>query len=173
MLLGGKSNCCGQKISARYPLIEVTTAISFISLYLYSFSFIYYLLFTISLVIFVIDLEYQIIPDELSWFILLLGLILNFSFVNIFAGFLFSLLLLILYLITAGRGMGLGDVKLAISLGVILGLKNGVTWIVTSFILGGIIASILLILKRAKLKTKIAFGPFLIFAFWLTLLIYG
>ena len=173
LLLGGKSNCCGQKISARYPLIEVTTAISFISLYLYSFSFIYYLLFTISLVIFVIDLEYQIIPDELSWFILLLGLILNFSFVNIFAGFLFSLLLLILYLITAGRGMGLGDVKLAISLGVILGLKNGVTWIVTSFILGGIIASILLILKRAKLKTKIAFGPFLIFAFWLTLLIYG
>ncbi len=173
LLLGGKSNCCGQKISVRYPLIEVTTAIGFISLYLYSFSFIYYLLFTISLVIFVIDLEYQIIPDELSWFILLLGLILNFSFVNIFAGFLFSLLLLILYLITAGRGMGLGDVKLAISLGVILGLKNGVTWIVTSFILGGIIASILLILKRAKLKTKIAFGPFLIFAFWLTLLIYG
>jgi len=126
-------------------------------------------LYLLCLSIFVIDIEHQIIPDELSWLILLLGLI-NFNFVNIFAGFFFSLLLLTLYLITKGRGMGLGDVKLAIGLGVWLGWLNGWKWLMLSFIIGGIVASILLLLKRANLKTKIAFGPFLIIAFWIILL---
>ncbi len=66
--------------------------------------------------------------------------------------------------------MGLGDVKLAIPLGLWLGLERGITWLILPFILGGIVASILLILKRAKLKTKIAFGPFLIIAFWIVLI---
>ena len=66
--------------------------------------------------------------------------------------------------------MGLGDVKLAIPLGLILGLEKGVYWLVASFILGGIVASVLLILKRANLKTKIAFGPFLIVGFWIIIL---
>lgn len=160
----GKSRCCGKKISIRYPLIELASAIGIIFL-----SPINYLLFVLCLCIFIIDLEYQIIPDELSWLILLFGLI-NFSFVNIFAGFFFSLLLLTLYLITKGRGMGLGDVKLAIALGIWLGLERGIIWLMYSFIIGGIVAGILLLLKRAKLKTKIAFGPFLIFAFWVVLL---
>ncbi len=167
----GKSRCCNQKISIRYLLIELSSALGAVLLFvlLPSTFLISYFLFLICLAIFVIDLEHQIIPDELSWFILLLGLI-NFSFVNIFAGFFFSLLLLTLYLITGGRGMGLGDVKLAIPLGLWLGLEKGVVWLTTSFIIGGIVASILLLLKRAKLKTKIAFGPFLIFAFWVVLL---
>ncbi|MDP3918157.1 MAG: prepilin peptidase [Candidatus Woesebacteria bacterium] len=159
----GKSRCCNQKISIRYPLIEIFSAIGIVLL-----SPIHYLLFVICLAIFIIDLEHQIIPDELSWLILLLGLI-NFSFVNIFAGFFFSLLLLTLYLITKGRGMGLGDVKLSIGLGVWLGWLNGWKWLMLSFIIGGIVAVILLLLKRANLKTKIAFGPFLIFAFWIVL----
>ena len=165
-----RSRCCGQKISIRYPLIELFTALGFVVLYLSSLSPIYYILYTISLAIFIIDLEHQIIPDELSWLILLLGLI-NFSFVNLFAGFFFSLLLLTLYLVTKGRGMGLGDVKLAIPLGLWLGLERGITWLITTFIIGGIVAVVLLSLKKAKLKTKIAFGPFLILAFWITLLI--
>lgn len=160
----GKSRCCNQKISIRYPLIELASALGIILL-----SPIYYVLYLLCLSIFVIDIEHQIIPDELSWLILLLGLI-NFNFVNIFAGFFFSLLLLTLYLITKGRGMGLGDVKLAIGLGVWLGWLNGWKWLMLSFIIGGIVASILLLLKRANLKTKIAFGPFLIIAFWIILL---
>ena len=166
----GKSRCCNKKISIRYPLIELTSAFGFVVLYLFSLSPIYYILYTISIAILVIDLEHQIIPDELSWFILLLGLI-NFSFLNIFSGFLFASVLLSLHLVTKGRGMGLGDVKLAIPLGLWLGLEKGLNWIMTSFILGGIVASILLLLGRAKMKTKIAFGPFLIIGFWIILLL--
>jgi leader peptidase (prepilin peptidase)/N-methyltransferase len=180
----GKSRCCDKKISPRYPLIEVVSAIgsvvifSVFGLVLYPVT---YTLFSISLAIFIIDLEHQIIPDELTWLLLLLAflypttqwqasLIPYSLFPILFTGFFFSLLFLFLHLITKGRGMGLGDVKLAIPLALILGFEKSWTWIFASFVIGGIVASILLLLKRANLKTKIAFGPFMILAFWIVLI---
>ena len=169
LLYRGASRCCGKKISIRYPIIEFASAVGFVTLYLFSLSPEYYVLCTILLAILVIDLEHQIIPDELTWIVLALGLIANVQspMITLFPAFLFSLSLLSLFLITNGRGMGLGDVKLAIPLGLILGLEKGVYWLITSFILGGIVATVLLILKRANLKTKIDFGPFLIIGFWI------
>jgi prepilin signal peptidase PulO-like enzyme (type II secretory pathway) len=142
----------------------------FLVLYYYSLSFVYYLICIVSIAILIIDLEYQIIPDELTWFMLFLGLltIQSSPFTALLSAFFFSFLILVLHIITSGRGMGLGDVKLAIPIGLILGLERGIYWILTSFILGGIVASILLILKKANLKTKIAFGPFLVVGFWIT-----
>lgn len=169
----GKSRCCHKKISIRYPLIELAFVAGFIILYLvFGFSIqliAYSLLLILTLSILIIDIEYQIIPDELSWLVLLLGLftVHGSLFTNLFSAFFFSLLLLTLYLITSGKGMGLGDVKIAIGLGAWLGLLNGWKWLLISFILGGIVATILLLLNKAKLKTKIAFGPFLVIAFWI------
>lgn len=180
----GKSRCCSKKISIRYPLIEVSTAVCFVVLYLSSLSPLYYVLCTISLAIFIIDLEHQIIPDELTWLLLLYAICImlyglsiaynlqHMVYSQFFSGFFFAFLLLMLNLVTKGRGMGLGDVKLAIPLGLWLGLEKGIVWFMYSFIIGGIVAGILLLLKRAKLKTKIAFGPFLILAFWIVLLVY-
>lgn len=178
LFYGGISRCCNKKISTRYPIIEITTAISFVVLY-FSFGFSllllkYYLLLIVTLSILVIDLEHQIIPDELSWLILFIFFIFavpHTLFANLFSGFLFSLVLLILYLSTGGRGMGLGDVKLAIPIGLLLGFEKGFMWIALSFVLGGLVASVLLILKKANMKTKIAFGPFMIIAFWITSLL--
>jgi leader peptidase (prepilin peptidase)/N-methyltransferase len=173
----GKSRCCNKKISLRYPLIEVTTAIGGVYLYLmFGFSFlfvIYSLLFLLSFSILIIDIEHQIIPDELSWIILILGIFQLSSnlYNNLFFASVFSLVFLFLHLVTLGRGMGLGDVKLAFALGIWLGLEKGVSWLITSFIIGGIVAFTLLLLKKAKMKTKIAFGPFLIIGFWATLLL--
>ncbi|MEK7168451.1 MAG: prepilin peptidase [Patescibacteria group bacterium] len=175
----GRSRCCNKKISIRYPLIELFFALGAVVLYyLFSFSLfpITYFLFTILLAILVIDLENQIIPDELSWALMLYAIcfmpygleLTPYSF--LFSGFFFSSLLLTLYLSTSGHGMGLGDVKLAIPLGFILGFEKGIYWLMISFILGGIIATVLLLFKIAHLKTKIAFGPFLIVAFWIVLI---
>ncbi len=175
LLFSGTARCCGKKISIRYPLVELTSLTGAITLF-YFFPFyqfiLMYLLFLILLAILVIDLEHQIIPDQLTWAVLILSFfLLDGSMISsLFSAFFLSLLLLCLHLITQGRGMGLGDVKLAIPLGLILGFELGFYWLVTSFILGGIVASVLLILKRANLKTKIAFGPFLIVGFWIVLL---
>lgn len=173
----GKSRCCHKKISLRYPLIEISTVIGFVLLYSnFGFSILhstFYILLILTTSIFVIDLEHQIIPDELTWLVLLLGLLFSnhYSlFSNLFIGFFFSLLFLFLHLITKGRGMGLGDVKLAIPLALILGFEKSWLWLFVSFVIGGIVASILLLLKRANLKTKIAFGPFMLLAFWIIMI---
>lgn len=170
LVLAGKSFCCGKKISPRYFLIEfatVTVALflySVVSVYLF---LIYFVLFLLCLSILVIDLEHQFIPDELIWLILILStfIIGNSPFQNILAGFLAALFLLIINLLTKGQGMGLGDVKLAVVLGPWIGLYSSLIWIFGAFLTGGIVASILLIIGRAKWKQKIAFGPFLIISF--------
>ena len=66
----------------------------------------------------------------------------------------------------------LSSILLAIALGVWLTAKQSPVWLFSSFLIGGLIGAILLLLKRASLKTKIAFGPFLIIAFWLVKLFY-
>jgi leader peptidase (prepilin peptidase)/N-methyltransferase len=169
----GKSRCCGMKISIRYPLIELFFAVCSTVLYLnLGFSLLfttYYLLLILTISILIIDLEYQYIPDELVWLIFLICILHPTSYI-LLPGFIYSLLLLTIHFITKGRGMGLGDVKLVIPLGAIMGLTKLPYFIAGSFLTGGVTAFILLLLGRAKMKTKIAFGPFIIIAFWMVLL---
>lgn len=174
IFLRGRSYCCNKKISIRYPLIEISSLMGFIALYLkfginFNF-FVYATLFLLTLAVFIIDFEHQYIPDEISFLILILSVLIlpHPPFENLLAGFLSSLFLLLIYLITKGKGMGLGDVKLALGLGIILGLYKSLIWMSASFLTGGLIASILLLLGKAGLKQKIAFGPFLIIGFWIT-----
>ena len=115
-----------KKISIRYPLIELVSVIGAVVAWLFFGNLAFVILFFLTLCIFIIDLEHQIIPDELTWIILLLGLIANSQspMTVLFSAFFLSLLLLFLHLITKGRGMGLGDVKLAVALGLWLGLEK-------------------------------------------------
>ena len=171
----GKSRCCIKKISFRYPLIELASLVGALLIYV-SFPFnlfvLYYALFLLTLTIFVIDLEYQYIPDELSFLILFLSFFVSgiSPFESLFSGLILSLVILLLNLITKGRGMGLGDVKLVLGLGMWLGIEKGINWLIVTFLTGGVIASILLISGKATRKTKIAFGPFIIIAFWFIVL---
>ncbi len=166
LLLRGKCRHCKNKISWRYSAIELTTAIVFVLVGLNSFMlFISCLL----ILIFVIDFEHQMIPDELVFIglgvslIYLLGSVSFYS--NLLAGFLAALFLLLIHALTLGRGMGLGDVKLALFLGVLLGIHNLIYFYFASFLTGGVVAFILILVGKAKLKQKIAFGPFLIIGF--------
>lgn len=172
LFLHGKSLCCKSKISPRYIIIE---SISGLSAGLLSFFFayplfiLYYILFMFTFAVLIIDWENQIIPDGLSLLIFILGAVFinNGISTNLFTGLLCASLLMLLHMFTKGRGMGLGDVKLAIALGVWFSLSNGLLWLITSFIIGGIVATFLLIFGKANMKTQIAFGPFMILAFWL------
>ncbi|MBA3551201.1 prepilin peptidase [Patescibacteria group bacterium] len=181
LLLRGQCRHCHHKISPRYPIIEISTALLFMAIYVFRVSIVSSLPWPVMLaiafllvVIFVIDWEHQIIPDELVF----IGITLVFVsfvvtdfdkfFIHIFAGFTASLFLLTIHLLTKGRGMGLGDVKLAILLGMILG-PLGIYWMFASFILGGFVGLILLLSKKAQLADRIAFGPFLIVGFLIAL----
>lgn len=169
ILLRGKCRSCNKKISIRYALIELSTAIGF---YFIGPNVPYLILFLILLAIFVIDYEHQIIPDNyvfLGIFVAILSLK-QPLFINLYAGFLASIILLIIHLLTRGRGMGLGDVKFAVLGGVLVGLKLTWMWLFISFLTGGIVGIILILTRAAKLKDRIAFGPFLIVSIPITLI---
>ncbi|EKD62963.1 MAG: type II secretory pathway, prepilin signal peptidase PulO [uncultured bacterium] len=193
LLLEGKCRSCKKKISLRYPLIELGTAILFVVALFgsravrlnvgwttllpdYLFYLVIFILISISISILVIDLEHQIIPDEPVFLALSVTLLLLlFSgytnvWENLLAGFGSALFLLLLHILTRGRGMGLGDVKLALVGGLILGIPLSAVWMFGSFILGGALAVILLFLGEAHLGQKVAFGPFMIASFFIVLI---
>lgn len=177
LLLKGRCKSCKKKISLRYPLIETITAIGLALLAnlpdFYFFGPLFLILFTIL----IIDWERQMIPDELVFgaigITLLYFFLINYSFIftNLLSGLTASLFLLGLYLITKGRGMGLGDVKLALLGGLVLGWPNFVFWLFLSFVAGALVGLILILFKKAKFRGPIAFGPFLIICFWLTVIL--
>ena len=70
--------------------------------------------------------------------------------------------LLFLYLITKKRGIGFGDVKLAVFMGLFLGWPKIILAMYIAFIVGAIIGVIGIFLKKINKKSQIAFGPFLI-----------
>lgn len=81
---------------------------------------------------------------------------------NHFFGALFGIILFGgLFLLSRGRGMGLGDVKLAGALGFFMGWPDAALALVSSFIIGALFSLILIGLKRKTMKDFIPFGPFM------------
>jgi leader peptidase (prepilin peptidase)/N-methyltransferase len=171
--LSGKCRNCKEKISIRYPLVELISGLlvlaGFFALPLKYFLG-YALLTPLLISIFVIDIKYQIIPDELIFAGLVIAVLFFPLSSGFFAGLAASLILLILHLISRGRGMGLGDVKFAVLGGMIVGAQDFLNWLFVAFLTGAAVGVILILSKNAKLKDKIAFGPFLVFALFLIIL---
>lgn len=120
------------------------------------------------IVIFFADLKYHIIPDEATIAIILFTLpIVGARHAlplqdHILGGIFLFLIIYLLYIITRGRGMGFGDVKFAFAMGFLLGPKAGGIALYVSFILGGIVSLILILLNKRGMKSMIAFGPFMV-----------
>ncbi len=169
LFLGGRCRNCKKTISVRYPLIELVTGIGFL---LIGFQIIPLILFCLLEIIFIIDLEHQIIPDDFIFFGILLSLFTLHSslFTNLLAGFTSAVFLLLMHLFTKGKGMGMGDVKFAALGGMLVGLPLSPIWLLLAFLTGAGVGIILILGKKAGLKSKIAFGPFLVLSIPITLL---
>jgi prepilin signal peptidase PulO-like enzyme (type II secretory pathway) len=145
----------------------------FITNYQLLITVIYYLLITYFLItIFVSDLLYQTIPDEISYpamAVVFLWSVTKAGFLNaILAGLGAALFFLFLHLITSGRGMAIGDVKLAGLLGFFLGWPKIIVALYLAFLGGALIGSILILTKRQRFGQPVPFGPFLTSAALLT-----
>jgi leader peptidase (prepilin peptidase)/N-methyltransferase len=169
--LGGKCRYCRVKISIRYPLVELLTALLTVLWWLRTGQWkldvntVMLLLLTYALVaISLIDLDLQIIPDKITLPLLVAGLTwqgwrgeLAFAALGLLAGGGPFGLIALVY----GKGMGWGDVKLLAMLGVFLGWRKIVICMFLGSMLGVLWMGPLMLLKKLDRKTPFAFGPFL------------
>jgi len=182
-VLRGRCRHCNSPISVRYPIVELLTAVITVTILNFKFlilnqililnfknivEILLSLIFAWALiVVFFIDLEHQIIPDEVLF--PLIGLwgiyqifLSGFSALIPAAGA--ALFLFLIWAVTRGKGMGLGDVKLAFLMGLVLGFPNILTAFYLAFLTGALIGVILVLNRKAKLGQPIPFGPFLTMA---------
>lgn len=191
--LKGKCRYCAARISWQYPLVEIATGILFVLAFekvfysLTDFSalglfyfFVLAFVFSAFLVMFVYDLRFYIIPDEVVYSaiaIVLLSDVVNIlmdpSLLNldkvfsiIFPAVLAGGFFLALVIMTRGRGMGGGDVKLGFLMGLVLGFPDIVLALFLAFILGATVGVLLILSGKKKMKSMLPFGPFLIFGFF-------
>lgn len=172
IILKGKCAYCGAKISLRYPVVEILNGIFYVLAYLnfgLTISLPFVLIFISALIVIsFIDFDFQIIPDEISIPLILLGIILSLlphNSINLAYDIKDSLIgivigggsLLIVSLITRG-GMGGGDIKLNAAVGAFLGWKAALLTIFIGSLAGSIVG--IVILKKTG-NRKIPFGPFL------------
>lgn len=176
LALKGKCRYCHVKIPVRIFLVELFVAGLLPSIYLYSFNSslnIISILFLVIILIcflgiFVADFVYGIIPDGF----VLVSLIASLFFVilgsgdfsgHFIAGFGSLIFFLSLFLVTKGKGMGFGDVKLSFVLGFLLGFPNIIIALYIAFLTGAAVSIILVVWRKMRFfGGTIPFGPFLI-----------
>ena len=184
LLLRGRCRFCGYKIPFRYFLVELISALLFLSLYQklgLSWELLFSLIFFQSILIAsFIDIDHLIIPDFISLGTFVLFIILSFfrsiGFVGAITGAISGSLLLFVisyfYKVLRKReGLGFGDVKLMLSIGAFSGLKGALFSIFTGSMIGAITGAFLILLKKMKIEDPLPFGPFLSFgillwSFW-------
>lgn len=140
--------------------------------YQYSFSLttlLYSIVLAILFSIAAIDLDQHIIPNNLVLVLLLIGflnLALNMdNYKLLLGGLLFSFIFsLIMYVVSKG-GIGGGDVKLLIALGLLLGFYNTYLLLIISFSFSALVGIVRFFLKRASIKSAMPFGPFITLGF--------
>lgn len=174
-VLQGKCRDCRGRISWRYPLVEIITALLSLILFLkfgLSLNFLVFFIFTaVLIVITFIDLDHQIIPDVLTlpgiplfflaavflvkvpWKDALIGLLIG--------GGVLMTIAIVYEFITKREGMGGGDIKLLAMIGGFFGWQSLIFVLLFSSFTGAIIGITAMIIKKQDTKYAVPFGPFL------------
>lgn len=187
--LKGKCRWCHSSIGWHYPLVELSTAILSVVVYIFYInrypvaitslssitSLAYFLFITYVLIaLFLSDVRYQTIPDQITYPAILITLIFlifqspHLLISNLLSGIGATFFFFLLVLLTRWQGMGLGDVKLAGLMGLFLGFPQIIVALYSAFLTGAILGVILILLGRKRFKSQIAFGPFLITSTFIT-----
>lgn len=179
IVLGGKCRYCQSKISWQYPFVELFFATLIMLLYWqigFGFELMFYTAIAFLLTaLLVIDVYDGVLPNKLvitTIIFVFIGYVMGGESVLIWreliwgglAGFGFFLAL---WLVTRGRGIGAGDIKLAMALGMLTGYSFVWHWVIISYVMGALYVIPMLVAGTKGWKSQVAFGPFMILAFWL------
>jgi leader peptidase (prepilin peptidase) / N-methyltransferase len=174
LVLRGRCRACQSPISFRYPFVEMLTAAMFAGgwwLYGPSLLLVSMLLFGCALIVlFAIDLEYQLLPNVITIPGIFVGF--AFSFINP-PGWLASLIGISVgggvlwaiaegyYLIRREEGLGMGDVKMLAMIGAFIGWKLTLVTLMMASFAGSIVGVLLIMSRRGGMKYALPFGTFL------------
>lgn len=187
LILRAKCRHCGGKISARYPLVELTTGLLSVWL-VWHFGpgpegLAALLLLWALIAATGIDFDHQLLPDQITLPLLWLGLLVNLNWqlfttlesavIGAVAGYLVLWgVFHVFRLLTGKEGMGYGDFKLLAALGAWLGWQVLPVIIVLASLVGAVVGIVMMIVARRGKDIPIAFGPYLAAAGFIALL-YG
>jgi len=187
----GACKKCKSKISWQYPLVEFMAGALYVLIFMAYppvsalaalVTLLQVLAASILIVICIYDIKHKIIPDSLVVAFGSVALISLFvggsswwhvpSFWALIAGPLAALPFALLWVISRGRWMGLGDAKLMIGIGWMLGISASINAAMLSFWIASVVSVIWLfvIYRRFKPRTEIPFGPYLIIGMYIVLL---
>lgn len=184
LFLRGKCSKCQSKISIRYPLVELSTAVLSVVIaanFGVTITTLGLLVLTWGLVcLTLIDLDHMLLPDQITLPLIWLGLIVNINaaiiplsdaVIGAIVGYmsLFSIFWLF-KLITGKEGMGHGDFKLVAVFGAWIGWQLLPLLILMASAVGAIIGISMMVFKNHQREQAIPFGPYLAIAGWITLL---
>lgn len=184
LFLRGKCSKCQNKISIRYPLVELSTAVLSVVIaanFGVTITTLGLLVLTWGLVcLTLIDLDHMLLPDQFTLPLIWLGLVVNINgaivplsdaVIGAIVGYmsLFSIFWLF-KLITGKEGMGHGDFKLVAVFGAWIGWQLLPLLILMASAVGAIIGISMMVFKNHQREQAIPFGPYLAIAGWITLL---
>lgn len=201
LILRGRCRECKSAISHQYWLVELATAVLFVLVWQQGFGIVAtalaFTLISLLVAITAYDIRHTIIPNKLVYPFVGLAFVANTPMLGTFtlaelplyvllviaSGVVTALPLFLLWLVSRGAWMGLGDAKLALGFGFILGAYGGLMAVMLGFIAGAVIGLTLLgfgkVIKQVPLsptgatltiKSEIPFAPFLILGFLLVFL---
>lgn len=131
--------------------------------------FIFYIVeFSFLIAIFFYDLMHKEIPDQLSLPAIVIaitgGLLIGEPVWSsmLIGGLAIGGFFLLQFVLSQGKWIGGGDIRLGVLIGVLLGWQHGVLAVIFAYFIGALIGTILLLKKTVNRKSEIAFGPFLI-----------
>ena len=181
--LKGKCRNCKGVISWQYPVIELCTGILFLVFYFkYQFgialpasyslremslflvrdwAFIIYLI-----IIFVYDLRYTYILDRFTIPAMIVAVLLNLwlgmpAWSLVMGGVVLGGFFLAQHLVSKGKWVGGGDIRMGLLMGFMLGLRDGLVALFLAYLIGAMVGLVLIWTKRASRNTQLAFGTFL------------
>jgi len=190
VLQKGRCRYCRRSISWQYPLVELVTALLFIcvlaavqnqglepvgfwqrweDLFFYTQVLRGFVFVSFLLIIFVFDLKHYLILDKVTIPAMVAAFVFNillypnwrYVFFLLLAAIIGGGFFLLQYLISQGKWIGGGDIRLGVVMGFMLGWPKIVTALVIAYIVGALFSLGLLVLKKKKLNSQIPFGTFL------------
>jgi leader peptidase (prepilin peptidase)/N-methyltransferase len=192
LLLRGKCRHCGRPISPRYFLVELLTASLFAAVWMrfsFTLAVAHWILLAGLIVATFVDFEHYIIPNEITYGGVLVGLalsalipelmgvgergravLLSLAGVGLGGGMLFVIAILG-EKIFKKEAMGMGDVKLLAAIGAFVGWQGTIFTLLISSVVGGLVGLLLVALRQKQWQSRIPYGPYIalgavVWVFW-------